>query len=82
MHPLLKLWCYIQGIWSCTSWIILETIKEYLPDLDFSNIPSHPEDYSWFAERWNGRVAMLALVFILWWELSHKQTIWSLIGVL
>jgi hypothetical protein len=58
-----------------------EIYKEYCPDLNFKNIPLHPQDYIWYAERWNGRAAMLAVIFILQWELITGQSIWEFIGV-
>lgn len=82
MNGLQKTKLFIEGWWSCISWIFKEIIKEYYPDLNFKQLPLHPNDFLWFAERWNGRVAMLAVVFILQWELLSKQSIWYFIGVL
>jgi hypothetical protein len=76
-----KPWLWIQGMWSCISWVFVEIYKEYCPDLNFKNIPLHPNDYLWYAERWNGRFAMVAVVFILQWELITGQSIWEFIGV-
>ena len=82
MTALNKVKLFIEGWWSCISWIVKEIIKEYCPDLNFKSISTHPNDYLWFAERWNGRAAMLAVVFILQWELLSKQSIWHFLGVL
>ena len=76
-----KAWLWIQGMWSCLNWVFVEIYKEYCPDLNFKNIPLHPEDYLWYAERWNGRAAMLAVIFILQWEWITGQSIWEFIGV-
>jgi hypothetical protein len=72
---------FFQGLWNCLSWFVVEIVKEYCPDLNISNIPSHPEDYLWYAERMNGRAAMIAVVFILQWELITHKSIWEFIGV-
>jgi hypothetical protein len=59
MTGLDKFWYSIRGWYSCTSWIITEIVKEYLPDLVFWKPPTHPDDFTWYAERVNGRLAML-----------------------
>jgi hypothetical protein len=41
----------------------IEVIKEYCPDLNLGDIPTHPDDFLWYAERINGRIAMLTIVF-------------------
>jgi hypothetical protein len=82
MNGFMKTLLFIQGMAMCLAWLAKEMINEYCPDLNLFKIPTHPNDYMWFAERWNGRVAMLAVMFIMYWELFHKQSIWSLIGVL
>jgi hypothetical protein len=46
-----------------------------------TNFPTQPEDYLWYAERFNGRAAMLAVIFILQWELVTHKSIWEFIGV-
>ena len=74
-----KLW--IQGMWSCLSWLVMEIYKVYCPDLNLNNLPLHPEDYLWYAERWNGRAAMIAVLFILQWEWITGRSIWEFIGV-
>lgn len=81
MNALQKTKLWISGIWSCIRWVIVEIYKEYCPDLNFKDIPLHPSDYIWYAERWNGRAAMLAVVFILQWEWITGQSIWEFIGV-
>ena len=71
----------IQEWYNCLSWIVQELISRYCPDLDITNFPTHPEDYLWYAERFNGRAAMLAVIFILQWEFVTHQSIWEFIGV-
>lgn len=77
-----KAWLWIQGTWSCFSWIFKEIWKEYLIDLHLNKIPWRPGDYIWFAERWNGRVAMITILVVLQLELIYKVSIWEMIGVL
>jgi hypothetical protein len=82
MNPLRKAWLSIIGWSYCIYFVLKELIKERMPDLNFMNPPTHPNDYFWYSERVNGRAAMLAVVFILFWELLTKQSVWKLIGVL
>ena len=72
---------WIQEWYNCLSWIVQEITSRYCPDLDMTNFPTHPEDYLWYAERFNGRAAMLAVIFILQWEFVTHQSIWEFIGV-
>ena len=51
-------------------------------DLHSDKWPWHPNDYIWFAERWNGRFAMFGVIAILQLELIYKESFWKLIGVL
>jgi hypothetical protein len=82
MTGLDKFWYSIRGWYSCTSWIIIEIVKEYLPDLVFWKPPTHPDDFNWYAELVNGRLAMLAVTIILVTELTTKSSIWNLVHVL
>jgi hypothetical protein len=72
---------WIKGWYNCLSWIVQEIVNNYCPDLNLTTIPTHPEDYLWYAERVNGRAAMLAVLFILQWELVTHKSIWEFIGV-
>jgi hypothetical protein len=66
-----KFWLGVQGYVSCFGWIfatIWEVILEKCPDLKFWKPPTHPDDFIWYAERVNGRLAMLALTSILAWK--------------
>jgi hypothetical protein len=76
-----KAMLWIQEWYNCLSWIAQEIVSRYCPDLDMTNFPTHPEDYLWYAERFNGRAAMLAVIFILQWELVTHKSIWEFIGV-
>jgi len=45
-------------------------LEEY-PDLKCWKRHTNLDDYIWYAERVNGRIAMLALSFLLIWCLTH-----------
>jgi hypothetical protein len=78
-----KAWQWIQGMWMCFSWIFKMIWTEYMVDLHFNrSLPWTIDDYMWYAERWNGRVAMIAIVVILQMELIYKVSILELIHVL
>jgi len=54
----------IQGYISCFGWMfaaIWNAVLERSPDLKFWDPPKHPGDFIWYAERVNGRLAMLTL---------------------
>ena len=58
---------------------ITEYIRTELVDLNIFNPPKEYEDFIWYAERVNGRVAMLTLTTVLILELINRTSIWSLI---
>ena len=69
-----KFWLGVQGYWSCISWLpvaLLKFIWEEFPDLKFWKRHTNFDDHIWYAERVNGRIAMLALSFLLIWCLTH-----------
>ena len=85
LDPLTKAKLWIQGLFSCLQALIqmmLEVIKTNAPDLNFKNKPWHIEDYICYAERVNGRVAMIVLSSLLLIEYFSGQSIWRLIHVL
>jgi len=65
MNALQKTKYWLKGWYSCVSWIPGAIAREWLPDFDIWNPPTDPDDYQWYAERVNGRAAMLAVVTIL-----------------
>jgi hypothetical protein len=72
----------IQSYINCLGWVLSATAKwiwEECPDLKLWNIPTHPSDFIWFAERVNGRLAMLVLSIVLWVELVSGKGIFQLI---
>ena len=69
-----KFWLSVQGYWSCISWLpaaLLKFIWEESPDLKFWKQHTNFDDHIWYAERVNGRIAMLTLSFLLIWCLTH-----------
>ena len=60
---------------------LASVIKEYCPDLNLLNIPTHPEDFLWYAERVNGRIAMLTITSVLMAEFATKESIFQIIGL-
>jgi hypothetical protein len=69
-----KFWLGLQGYWFCVSWIpgaLLKFIWEESPDLKFWKQHTNLDDHLWYAERVNGRIAMLTLTFLLLWGVAH-----------
>jgi hypothetical protein len=56
-------------------------VREYCPDLNLLDIPTTPDDFFWYAERVNGRVAMLAMTSLLMAEFATHQSIFQLVGI-
>jgi hypothetical protein len=82
LDPLTKAKLWLAGTWHCCSWAFKGIWDNYLVDLHPNKIPWHPDDFISYAERWNGRIAMLAVITILQLELIYKISIWELIHVL
>lgn len=64
----------IQGYFSCLGWMIpalWEWALESAPDLRFWKWHNNLSDHFWYAERVNGRLAMLALTFLFVWYTTH-----------
>jgi hypothetical protein len=64
----------IQGYASCFGWLFpafWELILEMSPDLRFWKWHTNLDDHLWYAERVNGRLAMLALTFLFIWCTTH-----------
>jgi hypothetical protein len=69
-----KFFLGIQGYHSCFNWIIpaiWEWVLEAAPELRFWKRYKNLDDHLWYAERVNGRLAMLALTFLFVWYLAH-----------
>lgn len=56
-------------------------VKEYCPDLHFFDVPTNPDDFLWYAERVNGRIAMIVLTSLLMAEFATKESVFTLIGI-
>jgi hypothetical protein len=77
-----KFWYGVQGYASCFGWIlqaIAKWIWEECPDLKFWRLHEDWNDHLWYAERVNGRLAMLALTIVLILELVSGNSIWDFI---
>jgi hypothetical protein len=77
-----KFWLGFQGYWSCFSWMLsalFTWILETCPDLKFWEGHTDIDDHLWYAERVNGRIAMLVLSAVLLYEFTTHTSIWSLI---
>lgn len=64
----------VKGYVSCVSWIpgaLWETLVRELPDLKFWKKHDNFDDHIWYAERVNGRIAMLTLTFLILWSVTH-----------
>ena len=64
----------VQGYISCLGWIfpaLWEWVLEQAPDLRFWKWHNNLDDHLWYAERVNGRAAMLALTFLFIWCMTH-----------
>jgi hypothetical protein len=80
-----KFYLWVVEVWSCLSWILKEiykAFKERMVDLKFDDIPWHPDDYIAYAERWNGRAAMVGIIVLLQLELLNKMSVLEFLGVL
>jgi hypothetical protein len=77
-----KFWYGVQGYASCFGWIfqaIAKWIWEECPDLKFWKRFDNFDDHIWYAERVNGRIAMLVLTIVLILELVSGNSIWDFI---
>lgn len=77
-----KFWWTIQGYISCFGWILIELWKltlEYCVELNPFKKYENFDDHIWYAERVNGRLAMVVLTIILILELVSHHSIWDLI---
>lgn len=79
-----KIWLGIQGYISCFGWV-LQAIARWLweecPDLRFWKGHTNLDDHLWYAERVNGRVAMVTLSILLVLELISHKSIWDILQI-
>jgi len=71
----------VQGYWMCVGWIVPEFLRwvyELAPELQFWKWHNNLDDHLWYAERVNGRIAMLVLSVLLILELIQHKSIWEL----
>jgi hypothetical protein len=77
-----KFWNGVKGYWSCLGWLIPAICKwvlEECPELKFWKGHTNFDDHIWYAERVNGRIAMLVLSVAILYEFTTHTSIWSLI---
>lgn len=77
-----KILLSIRGYVSCLEWLFAVAFKwilEELPDIKFWERHTDLDDHLWYAERVNGRIAMLVLTATLILELVSHKSIWDLI---
>ncbi len=72
----------IRGYASCLGWMFaaaFEWMLEEWPDIKFWKWHTDVDDHLWYAERVNGRLAMIVLTATLILELVSHKSIWDLI---
>jgi hypothetical protein len=64
----------VQGYTACFGWMFVvagKWILEMAPELKLWERHTNWNDHLWYAERVNGRLAMLAVTCLLIWILTH-----------
>lgn len=77
-----KIWWTIQGYASCFGWMVAaiwEWMLEECGEIRFWKRYENLDDHIWYAERVNGRLAMVALTITLILELVSHHSIWDLL---
>ena len=72
----------VQGYWMCVGWIVPELLRwvyELAPELQFWKWHNNLDDHLWYAERVNGRIAMLVLSVLLILEFVQRKSIWDIV---
>ena len=72
----------IQGYAYCFGWIfqaIFQWLVEECSELKFWKSHTNLDDHIWYAERVNGRLAMIVLTTVLILEFVSHESIWDLI---
>ena len=72
----------VQGYWMCVGWIVPEFLRwvcEFTPELKFWKWHNNLDDHLWYAERVNGRIAMLVLSVLLILEFVQRKSIWDIV---
>lgn len=66
----------------CVGWIVPEFLRwvyELAPELQFWKWHNNLDDHLWYAERVNGRIAMLVLSVLLILEFVQRKSIWDIV---
>ena len=77
-----KIWWTIQGYASCFGWMVVaiwEWMLEECGEIRFWKRYENLDDHIWYAERVNGRLAMVVLTITLILELVSHHSIWDLL---
>ena len=77
-----KIWWTIQGYVSCFGWIfgaIVDLALEHWSEIRFWKRYETFDDHIWYAERVNGRLAMIVLTIVLILELVLHRSIWDIV---
>ena len=80
-----KIWWTIKGYISCFGWMfgaLWELFLEHFSEFRFWKRYETLDDHIWYAERVNGRLAMIVLTTVLILELVSHKSIWDLINEL
>lgn len=78
-----KILLTIKGYHACFGWMFSAAftwLLEECPDLKFWKGHTNFDDHIWYAERVNGRIAMLVLTVAVLYEFTTHTSIWSLIN--
>ena len=79
-----KFFLGIKGYISCLGWVLAvlwDFVVEHCTEIRFWEKHDNLDDHLWYAERLNGRLAMVTLTTILILELVSHHSIWDLIYV-
>jgi len=73
---------WIKGYAMCLTWaagIVWEFVVEHCVEIRFWEGHNNFDDHIWYAERVNGRLAMLVLSLVLILELVSHDSIWHIV---
>lgn len=79
-----KIWWTIQGYAACLGWMVAaiwEWTLEQCGEIRLWKRYENFDDHIWYAERVNGRLAMVTLTITLILELVSHHSIWDLLYV-
>lgn len=77
-----KFFLSIKGYISCLAWalsVVWEFAVEHCVEIRFWEQHDNFDDHIWYAERVNGRLAMIVLSIVLILELVLHDSIWHIV---